>query len=751
MAEPSSYPDLSGSRSGPERRARAGVDRERRLTVSAARTIDEDRGIVRLDPDDMARLGLSVGDLVAIVGSVDRETITYTHARILPAFPEDRGRDLIRMDRIQCANAGAASGQQVLVRPARASDAVRIQLAALTGDAEPATGSLESLVRALENMPMTAGDQVRIRMTSGRSRTFTIEGTEPKGPVVVRAGTRIRIGGERAAKAGAPAEATYSTIAGLDRELARVREMIELPLRRPDLFARLGVAAPKGVLLTGPPGSGKTLIARAVAQEAEAAFLTVNGPEIVDKFYGASEAQLREVFEKARAKAPAIIFIDEIDAIAPKREDLGGDRQVERRIVAQLLTLMDGLEARGNVVVIAATNLAHMLDPALRRPGRFDREITIPVPDRHARRAILDVHSRAMPLEDSVDLAQLAAATHGYVGADLEALTREAGMAALRRFLDGDDDRPAEELTVSMEDFRCALADIAPSAIREVFTEVPTVRWDDVGGLDGAKQTLIEAVEWPLRFEGAYAAAGLRPPRGVLLSGPPGTGKTLLAKALASEAQVNFISIRGPQILSMYVGESERAMRDVFRKARMAAPCILFFDEIDAIAGTRGEGEPGSSQTTERLVAQLLVEMDGVDEMTGVLVLAATNRRDRIDPALLRPGRFDVILDLHGPDRRAREVILRIHLRNRPLADTVDCEALAEATAGFSGAQLEGLCRRAALLALREHLAGAQDGAETPLLLTDRHFDEALADDQGSVDRAQHRTVDRDEDRGIAP
>ncbi len=747
MAEPSSFPDVSAGSRVPKRQGKATPERERRLTIAAARDVDQDRGIVRLDPADAGLLGLSVGDLVTVVGSVDRDTITYTHARILPAFPEDRGHDLIRMDAIQCLNAGAEPGQEVLVRAARAQDAARIRLAPLAGEGSAIAGSFEAMAQALENMPMTAGDQVRLRMKSGRMCTFTIEATEPKGPVIVRAATKISVGGETVAPhsdgAGADAGGAYATIGGLDRELARVREMIELPLSRPELFARLGIAAPKGVLLTGPPGSGKTLIARAVAKEADAAFLTVNGPEIVDKFYGASEAQLREIFETARAKAPAIIFIDEIDAIAPKREDLGGERQVERRIVAQLLTLMDGLEARGNVVVIAATNLAHMLDPALRRPGRFDREIAIPVPDRHARRAILDVHTRSMPLDDTVELGQLAASTHGYVGADLEALAREAGMAALRRYLTSGDEPNPDDLMVSMEDFRCAMADIAPSAIREVFTEVPMVRWDDVGGLDEAKQILIEAVEWPLRFEGAYAAAGLRPPKGVLLCGPPGTGKTLLAKALATEAQVNFISIRGPQILSMYVGESERALRDVFKKARMAAPCILFFDEIDAVAPVRGAGEAGSSQTAERLVAQLLVEMDGVDDLTGVLVLAATNRRDRIDPALLRPGRFDVIVDLDGPDRDARSAILRIHLRNRPLAEDVDSDDLADATDGFSGADLEGLCRRAALLALRDHLSDEEDVSSVPLILSAHHFEMALSD----LDRASSYT----NERGVSP
>ncbi len=728
-----------GEKRAPER------EEEISLTVASARPVDQDRGIIRIDPDDSARLGLSVGDVVAVVGAMDRSSITYTHARLMPAFPEDRGRDLIRMDEVQCVNAGTEPGETILVRPASAREARRVRLAQADGNgrttARERTGPLASvgaLEQALENMPLTAGDDVRVRLKSGRSVTFTILETDPKGPVIVRPATRILLGQDkttsRPRRTGARAGGTgaaYGRIGGLDRELSRVREMIELPLRRPDLFDHLGIAAPKGVLLTGPPGSGKTLIARAVADEAEATFISVNGPEIVDKFYGASEAQLREIFETARAKAPSIIFIDEIDAIAPKREDLGGERQVERRIVAQLLTLMDGLEGRGQVVVIAATNLADCLDPALRRPGRFDRELSIPVPDRHARRTILDIYAQDMPLAEDVDLGQIAECTHGYVGADLEALSREAGMGALRRYLaqqeavDPDQsDVDSLDLSVTMDDFRHAMADIAPSAIREVFTEVPMVRWDDVGGLEAEKQLLIEAVDWPLRHEAAYAAVGLRAPRGVLLCGPPGTGKTLLAKALATETQVNFISVRGPQILSMYLGESERALRDVFRKARMAAPCILFFDEIDALVPIRGEGAGSDGQTAERVVAQFLVEMDGVDPLTGVLVLAATNRRDRIDPALLRPGRFDVIVDLPAPGADARAAILDIHLRDRPIARDVRVADLVTATDGLSGADLEGLCRQAALQALKDHLAGDARGKD--LTITAAHFDRIL-------------------------
>ncbi|NJK81637.1 MAG: AAA family ATPase, partial [Chloroflexaceae bacterium] len=516
---------------------------------------------------------------------------------------------------------------------------------------------------------------------------------------------------------------------GLHREVHRIREMIELPLRYPEVFERLGIDPPRGVLLHGPPGTGKTLLARAVAYETSAQFYHINGPEIIDKWYGSSEAHLRNLFEQARRQAPAIIFIDELDAIAPRREDMSSSQQVERRVVAQLLALMDGLESRGNVIVIAATNLPNSIDPALRRPGRFDREIAINVPDKSGRREILDIYTRGMPLASLVDLDRLAAITHGFVGADLEALCREAALRSLRRLIPDIDFAQAHipyeklmALEVTSADFVLALSEVEPSAIREIFTEVPDVGWDDVGGLDAIKRLLREAVELPLHHSALFEHAGVRPSKGILLHGAPGTGKTLLAKAMAKQSEANFISIKGPQLLSMWVGESERAVREVFRKARQAAPCIVFFDELDALAPRRGSA--GDSQTTERVVSQLLTEIDGIEELRGVVIVAATNRIDRLDPALLRPGRFDFLIEMPPPDEAARLSILHIHTRRMPLASDVDLLHLAQATAEMVGADLEGLCRRAALLAIREHLAET-DGEPETLQVGWRHFSAA--------------------------
>jgi transitional endoplasmic reticulum ATPase len=693
------------------------------LRVAEALPKDVGRGLVRMDPHDLRRLGAATGDVVLITGQ--RTTV----GRAMPAYLEQRGKALLQMDGILRANAGVGLDAQVTVRRAEAHAAQSVTLAPI--DAPRAVGAAEAqyLARALEGIPVMPGDQVRANLFGTRSQTFEVIKTAPGEPVALSAATSIRFtsdGPERR-----PGAVTYEDIGGLRREIRRIREMIELPLRYPEVFDRLGIAPPKGVLLHGPPGCGKTLIARAVAQETNAQFFAINGPEIVNQWYGSSEANLRKIFADARRRAPAIIFLDEIDAIAPKREEMSGERQAERRLVAQLLTLMDGLEARGNVVVIAATNIPDVLDPALRRPGRFDREIAISVPDKDGRREILEIYSRGMPLADDVDLDRLAAITHGFVGADLEALGREAAMNALRGLMPDMNlasttlsYQKLASLQVREEDFAAALNEVEPSALRELFTEVPDVGWADIGGLDDVKQELVEAVEWPLRYRELIEQTGIRPPKGLLLHGPPGSGKTLLARALARESAANFISVKGPQLLSMWVGESERAVREVFRKARQAAPCIIFFDEIDALAPPRGEGQ---DQAGERVVGQLLTELDGIEDLRGVVALAATNRPDRVDPALLRPGRFDMLVELPAPDRAARRAILEVHTRRMPLAADVDLAALAVATEDFVGADIEGLCQRAARLALRERVAALGNGAPPgAIAITRRHFDAAL-------------------------
>jgi len=600
-------------------------------------------------------------------------------------------------------------------------------------------GAEEYLTEYLNGTLMTKGDTVPISVM-GRRIDLVVISTHPSGPVIINDTTEIVVS-EESSKAvqisqeGTAASITYEDIGGLGDAVARVREMIELPLRHPELFKRLGVEAPKGVLLHGPPGTGKTLLAKAVANETNSNFFTIGGPEIMSKYHGESEERLRNVFQEAEKNAPSIIFIDEIDSIAPKREEVTGE--VERRIVAQLLSLMDGMKSRGKVVVIAATNRVDAIDPALRRPGRFDREIEIGVPNRDGRLEVLQIHTRGMPLDKDVDLQRLADISHGFVGADLQALAKEAAMRALRRVLPdmnlSSESIPLDTLRkiiVRMQDFMDVIKETEPSAMREVFVEVPDIKWEDIGGLSTIKQELQEAVEWPLKYLGVFTYADATPPKGILLYGPPGTGKTLMAKAAANESEANFISIKGPELLSKWVGESEKGVREVFRKARQAAPCIIFFDELDAIAPTRG-GDHGDSHVTERVISQFLTEMDGLEILTNVVVIGATNRPDIIDPALLRPGRFDRILYVPPPDRESRIQIIKIHTKKKPLGEDFNIEDLADKTDGYTGADIASLSSAAVMLALREHITKYPDSKEAEkqakdLKITMKHFDDAM-------------------------
>ena len=671
------------------------------LRVSESTGKDVGRGIARIDPTDMQRLGVDVGDLLEVEGK--RRTV----CRVLPTFKEHRGKEHLQIDGVVRENARVGLGEPAVVRRASVKPAEELTLVPQGGT--PSGRDLKYIGGLLDGLPVTGGDRVRVTLFGNRRADFVVLRTRPAGSVTVMPETRLVV--QPGESPAAAASLSYEDIGGLKRPLERVREIVELPLKYPELFQRLGIDAPKGVLLYGPPGCGKTLLARAVAHETEATFFSVNGPEMIHKFYGESEAHLRRLFEEASQRAPSIIFLDEIDAIAPRRERVVGD--VEKRVVAQLLALMDGLTQRQHVIVLAATNLPNALDPALRRPGRFDREISIPIPDQHGRREILEIHSRGMPLAGDVELARVAAMTHGFVGADLEALCREAGMIALRRLLPQLDfsqayvpDELLAQLQVAMGDFQESLREVEPSAVREVFVEVPNVAWSDVGGLDEIKQRLQEAVQWPLQHPELFEALHLAPPKGALLGGPPGCGKTLMAKALATEAGVNFVSVKGPELLSMYVGESERGLRDVFRKARQAAPCIIFFDEIAALASARSHGGSDSGVGT-RVLSQLLTELDGIEELKGVFVLAATNRVDLLDPALLRPGRFDIQLEIPAPDDAAREKIFAIHLRDRPVEQGTTPAWLAGQTEGFTGAQIAGVCRRALMATIARQIGVA--------------------------------------------
>ncbi|NCA69389.1 MAG: AAA family ATPase [Sphingobacteriia bacterium] len=683
---------------------------ELRLKVSEALSKDVGRAFARIDPADMTRLGVAIGDVVEVTGK--RSAV----CKVLPAFKDSRGQARVQLDGISRDNAGVGLDEYVILRPTEHAPAERITLAPTT--VTPSERDLPYIGSLLDGLPVREGDRVRVVLFGSRSTDFRVLGVQPRGTVIINPTTQLVISGPKGqpakSSAGARSRISYEDIGGLKSQLQRIREMIELPLRHPELFERLGIDPPKGVLMHGPPGCGKTLIARTIADEAEANFYSVSGPEIIHKFYGESEAHLRKIFQEAAAKGPSIIFLDEIDAIAPRREGTLGE--VEKRVVAQLLALMDGLSQRRNLIVIAATNLPNMIDPALRRPGRFDREIEIPIPDRDGRLEILEIHSRGMPLAADVSMRHLAAVTHGFVGADLQGLCREAAMLCLRRLMPELDlslgTIPYERLAtleIGMSDFLAALHEVEPSAVREVFVEIPNVTWGDVGGLHETKARLKEAVAWPLQYPELFERAGVRPPKGILLDGPPGCGKTLLAKAVASETQVNVISVKGPALMSKYVGESERGVREMFHKARQAAPCIMFFDEIDALVPARGGAS--DNPVGERVLSQFLAEMDGIEDLRGVLVLGATNRADMLDPAILRPGRFDEVIRIPLPDAEGRAEIFKVHLRGKPLAPGIEIPDLVEATAGFSGAEVAAVCSRAALAAVRRAVAGIDQGA----------------------------------------
>ena len=691
------------------------------ITLKVAEAVKKDvgRGLARIDPADIERLHTTIGEIVEIAGK------KRTVAKVMPAFKEDRGKGIIQIDGPTRGNAHIGLDEKVTLKKTAWNPADNVVLTPVNAvNLERDSKYIGSL---LDGLPVIAGDRIRATLFGSRFTDFVVETTIPKGVVVINPTTLLKIN-EKKTGTAERVKFSYEDIGGLGHEIHRIREMIELPLKHPEVFERLGIDAPKGVLLYGPPGCGKTLIARAVANETDAHFITINGPEIIHKFYGESEARLRQIFEEAKKNAPSIIFLDEIDAIAPKREHVVGD--VEKRVVAQLLALMDGLDNRGHVIVIAATNIPGALDPALRRPGRFDREISIPIPDQNARLTILEVHSRGMPLSEDVNLNKLAEITHGFVGADLQALCRESAMLCLRKALPeidlGMPNIPYEtmmNLKVSMDHFFEALKEIEPSALREVFVEIPNVHWEDVGGLETVKQQIREAVEWPLKYPDMFKQAKINTPKGILLHGPPGTGKTLLAKAVANETKVNFISVKGPALISKYVGESERGIRDMFKKAKQAAPCIIFFDELDVITPRRGEGS--DSHVTERVIGQFLTEMDGIEELKGVLVLAATNRMDQIDQALLRAGRFDYLIEIPIPDEETRLKIFQVHTKDKPLEKGIDFKKFAQETEGMTGADIELICKKAALMTIRNTIS-KQSASSGELVITENDFTHAV-------------------------
>ncbi len=712
-----------------------------KLRVAEALQDDAYKGIARIDMETMKDIGVKRGDIVLIKGG--KETVAIVDR----AYPADVGEGMIRVDGILRRNAKTGVGETVTVKKAEVKEAKKILIApaqkGIMVQADPETlrggllgravvkgdilvmGGVQRRRDVMEGVNMDEifgdfekmfgaafGDMPSMGFGGMQQIKFVVANTNPNQPVIITENTEVQLS-QKAVEISEDSKAievTYEDIGGLTEEVKKIREMVELPLKHPEIFDRLGIEPPKGVLLHGPPGTGKTLLARAVASETESNFILLNGPEIMSKFYGESEKRVREIFDEAEKNAPSIIFIDEIDAIAPKREDVQGE--VERRVVSQLLTMMDGLKLRGKVVVIGATNRPNSIDPALRRPGRFDREVEISVPDKTGRLSILKIHTRNMPIEKNVDLDKLASVTHGFVGADLNALAKEAAMVVLRKVIPKIPTKEGEqipeeilkELRISDKDFDEALKVVRPSAMREVLVETPNIKWEDVGGLDKVKQELKEAVEWPLKHPESFKRMGIRPPKGLLLYGPPGTGKTLLAKAVAKESEANFIQVKGPSLLSMWVGESEKGVRKIFERARQVAPCIIFFDEVDSLAGRRGAGGDGGSKVADHVLNQILAEMDGIEENSDIVIIGATNRPDILDPAILRPGRFDRILLVGPSEKKGRLEIFKIHTKNMPLAKDVDIQELAEKTDGYVGSDIEGLCREAAMLALRKDI-----------------------------------------------
>jgi len=742
------------------------------LKVSEALQDDVTKGIARLDLDLMQELGIKRGDAILIKSS--KQTVAIADR----AYPADIGDGIIRIDGLLRRNAGVGIGDEVLISKAEVKEAKKITLAPaqkgvmVQGDPSSLRKGLLGRILIRGDVLVLGGVQKRRELMSEEMGDlngifgnlgdilgnipglggqlggavaqikFSVVSTNPNCPVIITENTGVVLNSKAVDSIeGKIPTINYEDIGGLNDEIKKIREMVEIPMKHPEIFERLGVTPPKGVLLHGPPGTGKTLLAKAVATESEAHFILLNGPEIMSKFYGESEKKIRNIFEEAEKNAPSIIFIDEIDAIAPKREETHGE--VERRVVSQLLTMMDGLNARGKVIVIGATNRVNALDPALRRPGRFDREIEIGVPDKVGRLQVLKIHSRGMPFHKNVDLDRLSSLTHGFVGADLESLTKEAAMNVLRKNLNkiklDEENIPPEileKLIIRHEDFTDSLKIVRPSAMREVLVETPNVDWDSVGGLDKIKQDLKEAVEWPMKHPESFKRIGIRPSRGILLYGPPGTGKTLLAKAVAKESEANFIQIKGPSLLSMWVGKSEEGVRKIFEKARQVSPCIIFFDELDSIAGRRGMDQ---NKVTERVLNQILSEMDGLEEMKDVLVIAATNRPDMLDTALLRPGRFDKILLVNAPEEKGRKMILDIHAKDMPLGKDVNLDQIAKETEGFTGADLEALVREAGMIALRKNMTAEK--------VTKKDFNEAKKKVQPSVTKQSLETYKKIEEQ----